>query len=117
VWNRRIQVFDPDFRYLRAWQVAAWDESRMDVATLQAVDHKPYLAVAGDVLFVTSPRTAQVLAYTLTGSPLALPDVILEPDSLPIGVEVSAGLLVVTDQRGGQMLSFPLAFSPPPDRQ
>jgi len=117
VWNRRIQVFDPDFRYLREWKVEAWDESRMDLATLQAVDHKPYLAIAGDALFVTSPRTAQVLAYTLTGSPLALPDVVLEPGSLPVGIKVSADLLLVTDQRSGQILSFPLEFSPPPDRQ
>jgi len=117
VWNRRIQVFDPDFRYLRAWQVAAWDESRMDVATLQAVDHKPYLAIANNTLFVTSPRTGQVLAYTLTGSPLELPAVALDPESLPVGIEASSSVLLVTDQRSGQVLEFPLAFSLPSDRQ
>jgi len=58
-----------------------------------------------------------VLAYTLTGSPLELPGVALDPESLPVGIEASSSVLLVTDQRSGQVLEFPLAFSPPSDRQ
>jgi len=107
-WNRRIQVFDPDYRYLRSWKVAAWDEARMDAAALQAVDHKPYLAISGSTLFVTSPRTAQVLAYTLTGTPVELPGVTFNADDLPTGVKVGGGSLFVTNGRNGAVVEFPL---------
>ncbi len=107
-WNRRIQVFDPNYRFLRAWRVAAWDESQMDEAELRAVDHKPYLAISGDTLFVSSPRTAQVLAYTLTGAPVSLPGVTFDVDDLPTGVKVRNGTLFVTNLRNGSLIEFPL---------
>jgi len=107
-WNRRIQVFDPDYRYLRSWKVSAWDEARMDMATLQAIDHKPYLAISGNTLFVTSPRTAQVLAYTLIGVPVELPGISFNADDLPTGVKVHGGSLFVTNPRNGTVVEFPL---------
>lgn len=107
-WNRRIQVFDPNYHFLRAWRVAAWDESQMDEAELRAVDHKPYLAISGNTLFVSSPRTAQVLAYTLTGAPIPLPGVTFDVDDLPTGVKVHAGSLFVTNLRDGSVIEFPL---------
>ncbi|MCS7056649.1 MAG: TIGR03663 family protein [Thermoflexales bacterium] len=105
-WNRRIQVFDPDYRFLRAWRVAAWE--RMDEAELRAVDHKPYLAIHGNTLFVSSPRTAQVLAYTLTGTSLQLPGVTFDADDRPTGLKVHAGTLFVTNLRNGTVVEFPL---------
>lgn len=106
VWNRRIQVFDANFAFVRAWKVAAWEQ--MDEASLQAIDHKPYLAISGNTLLVSSPRTAQLLAYTLTGSPVELPSVTFAPDDLPTGVAVHRASLYVTNQRDGTVLVFPL---------
>ncbi len=107
-WNRRIQVFDPNYRFLRSWSVAAWDESQMDANELRAIDHKPYLAINGNTLFVSSPRTAQVLGYTLTGAPVALPGITFDVDDLPTGIEVHAGSLFVTNARDGTVIEFPL---------
>ncbi len=108
VWNRRVQVFDPDYRFLRAWSVAAWET--MDRAALQAVDHKPYLAVRGDTVYVTSPGTSEVLAFTRNGMPLDLPTVSLAPGSSPVGIAVRGDLLYVTDQNAASVLEFPLVF-------
>ncbi len=105
-WNKRVQVFDPAFTFVREFAVPAW--AQMDVNTLQGIDHKPYMAVNGNTLFVSSPRTAQVLAYTLTGSPVDLPNVTFEVEDLPTGVKALNGNLYVTNQRNGAVLSFPI---------
>ena len=65
-WNKRIQVFDPAYKFLRKFDVAAWQS--LDPNVLQSVENKPYLAINGNTLYVSSPRGGQVLAYSLTGN-------------------------------------------------
>lgn len=105
-WNKRIQVFDTNYKFLRAWTVQAWQD--MDENDLHAVDHKPFLAISGDTLLVSSPMTHQVLAYTLEGKPVTLPDISLPSDSLPTGLAVSNNKLYVTNAAGGTVLEFAL---------
>jgi DNA-binding beta-propeller fold protein YncE len=109
-WNKRIQVFDPNFNFVRQWLVAAWEQ--MDQSSLQAIDHKPYLAIEDNTLYVTSPRTAQVLAYTLSGTPIELPSITFGAEDLPTGVKAQGGGLFVTNQRNGAVLEFSLATNP-----
>ncbi len=108
VWNRRVQVFDAAYRFVRAWSVPEWQA--MDRASLQSVEHKPYLAVAGGVVYVTSPGTGQVLAFSQTGAPLALPSVSFAPGSAPMGIAARSGVLYVTDSNNARVLEFPLVF-------
>ncbi len=110
-WNKRIQVFGPDFSFIRSWPVTAWEE--MDPTELQSVDHKPFLAIRGSTLYVSSPRTHQVLAYTFTGQPVDDPDVSLPDTSLPTGLAVQGDTLLVTDAASGQVFNF----TPPSDMQ
>ncbi len=106
-WNKRIQVFDPSYKFLRSWPVQAWQD--MDQNNLHSVDHKPFLAISGDTLFVSSPMTHQVLGYTLNGKPVSLPGVNLPSDSLPTGLTVHNAKLYVTNSAGGTILEFPLS--------
>jgi DNA-binding beta-propeller fold protein YncE len=106
-WNKRIQVFDPNFKFLRAWPVQKWEQ--MGASELQAVDHKPYLAIDGNTLLVTSPRTHEVLAYTLAGSPVDLPGVTFSTDDLPTGIKVRDGVVHVTNMKNGQVVEFSLS--------
>jgi predicted membrane-bound mannosyltransferase/sugar lactone lactonase YvrE len=108
-WNKRIQVFDPNFQFLRAFPVATWEQ--MEQGELQSINHKPYLAVDGNTLYVSSPGTAQVLGFTLTGSPVELPGVTFAFEDLPTGVKVQNGALFVTNAHNGQVLEFPLGGS------
>ncbi len=102
-WNKRIQVFDAAFRFLRAWPVEAWQN--MDPALLGSVDHKPFLAISGNTLYVSSPRTSEVLAYTLAGEPVAA-SFTTPQGSLPTGLAVDDDTLLVTDAANGQILQF-----------
>lgn len=106
-WNKRIQVWNPDFTFQRAFPVEAWE--KMDPTLLQSVDHKPYLAISGDTLYVSSPRTAQVLGYTLAGQLKDLPGVTFAAEDVPTGVEVHNNALYVTNARNGAVVEFPLA--------
>jgi uncharacterized protein (TIGR03663 family) len=103
-WNERIQVFDPNFKFLRAWSVTAWQQ--MDKNDLQSVDHKPFLAINGNTLYVSSPKTQQVLAYTLEGAAVDLPSVSFSADSLPTGLAIYNNTLYVTNAAGGPILQF-----------
>ncbi|MCL5999829.1 MAG: TIGR03663 family protein [Chloroflexi bacterium] len=105
-WNQRIQVFDPNFNFVRAWTVAPWQS--MDPSELQSVDHKPFLAITGNLVVVSSPMTHQVLGYTLDGNPVDLPDITFGADSLPTGLTVSNGRLYVTDANSGAIHEFAL---------
>jgi uncharacterized protein (TIGR03663 family) len=105
-WNQRIQVFDSAFNFVRAFPVAEW--AQMPAGDLQNVDHKPYLAIEGNTLFVSSPRTAQVLGFTLQGTPVALPDITFATNALPTGVRVNGNALFVTDAANAEVKSFVL---------
>jgi predicted membrane-bound mannosyltransferase/DNA-binding beta-propeller fold protein YncE len=109
-WNKRIQVFDPSFKFARAFPVPAWET--MDQGMLTSIDHKPYAAVNGNTLFVTSPRTAQVLAFSLAGKPLDLPSVTFNADDVPTGIKVVNNTLIVTNQKSGAVVEFPLTLGP-----
>ena len=91
-WNKRIQVWSADFKFVRAFPVSAWET--MDPNALTSVDHKPYLAINKDTLFVSSPRTGQVLGFTLSGTAKELSGITFAADDLPTGVEVIDGKLV-----------------------
>ncbi len=103
-WNARIQVFDSAFKFLRTFPVVEW--AQMPASDLQNVDHKPYLAIEGNTLFVSSPRTAQVLGFTLQGTPVALPEVTFEANALPTGLQVNGNALFVTDAANAEVKSF-----------
>ncbi len=105
-WNKRIQVWSKDFVWQRSFPVAAWES--MPPEELQSVDHKPYLAVSGETLYVSSPRSGAVLGFTLSGQPKDLPAITLERGSMPTGVEVHDGKLYVTNVRSGAILEFAL---------
>ena len=105
-WNKRIQVFDADFKFKRAFAVPAWET--MDPNLLTSVEHKPYLAINGATLFVSSPRTGQVLGFNFTGAPVELPGIALTAEDWPTGLKVSAGTLYVTNAKNGTVVAFPL---------
>jgi len=105
-WNKRVQVFDPAFKFVREIKIPAWEQ--MDPNLLQGVDHKPYLTVSGNTLIVTSPRTAQLLAFTTQGTPVELPNITFDPQDVPVGVKALNNTLYVTNQRNGAVLAFPL---------
>jgi uncharacterized protein (TIGR03663 family) len=103
-WNMRIQVFDASFNFVRDFPVAEW--SQMPSSDLQNVDHKPYLAIQDNTLFVSSPRTGQVLGFTLQGTPVQLPGIVMEPNDLPTGLRIYINDLYVTDAADGEIKSF-----------
>jgi uncharacterized protein (TIGR03663 family) len=105
-WNQRIQVFDSRFKFLRTWTVEAW--KNMDQNELQSVDHKPFLALSGNTLLVSSPKTHQVLGYTLDGNPVELPGVTFAADVLPTGLVVQNSTLMVTNANNGPVVEFQL---------
>lgn len=112
VWNRRVQVFDAEYRFVRAWRVPAWEN--LDVAVLQAVDHKPYLAVGGGRVFVSSPRTAEVLVFTPQGEPIDMPELSFAPEDRPTGVALQGDRLYVTNAQNGAVLMFDLGAGDTP---
>ncbi len=103
-WNKRIQVFDSSFQRVREFPVSEWEQ--MPQGDLQNVDHKPYLAIQGNTLFVSSPRTAQVLGFTLQGTPVQLPGIVFQPGALPTGLRVYMNDLYVTDAANAEVKSF-----------
>jgi DNA-binding beta-propeller fold protein YncE len=105
-WNQRIEVFDANYAFVRSWPVAAWQS--MDPNDLQSVDHKPYLAIDQSTVFVSSPMTHQVLAYSLDGKLLEMPNVSFAADSLPTGLVVRDNHLFVTNAANGAVNEFAL---------
>ncbi|MBN1668155.1 MAG: hypothetical protein JW862_13775, partial [Anaerolineales bacterium] len=63
-WNQRIQVFQPDasgliYTPVLEWPIVGWYG--------QSLDNKPYLAVAGERLYVSDPEGYRILAFDLQG--------------------------------------------------
>ena len=110
-WNKRIQVFDPSYKFLRKFDVAAWQS--MDPNVLQSVENKPYLAINGDTIYISSPRSGQVVAYSLAGQLQPLADVTFNPNDWPTGLAVHDNMLFVTNAANGQVSSFALAGAVP----
>ncbi len=106
-WNKRIQVFDAEYRYVRQFPVEVWQN--MQQGELQNIDHKPYMAIRGNLLVVTSPKTKQVLAFnTATGKAIDLPNVVFQGNAMPTGVAISGNKLLVTDAAGSGVQEFDL---------
>ena len=105
-WNHRIQVFDSSYKFLRAWPVGAWE--KLDIADLQAIDHKPNMVIYRDLLIVSSPKTHEIIAYTLDGKLAKLSDTTLPADTAPTGLAVYNKTLYVTNAIGGPVLEFTL---------
>jgi predicted membrane-bound mannosyltransferase/DNA-binding beta-propeller fold protein YncE len=106
-WNKRVQVFGPDYQFRRAFPVQVWET--MDPNVLTSVDHKPYLAVHRDRVYVSSPRTGQVLVFDLNGQPMDTPAIGLSPEDQPVGLRVRGDALFVTNARNGTVIEFSLA--------
>jgi hypothetical protein len=60
------------------------------------------------MLYVSSPRTGQVLAYTLAGQVQELPGVTFNFNDWPTGIAVRDNMLHVTNAATGQVVSFAL---------
>jgi uncharacterized protein (TIGR03663 family) len=106
-WNKRIQVFDQNYRYVRQIPVEVWQN--MNQSELQNIDHKPYIARKGNNLYVSSPKTKQILALdSVSGKQLDLPNVAFQGNALPTGVLVAGNRLIVTDAAGGGVVEFEL---------
>jgi sugar lactone lactonase YvrE len=109
-WNKRVQVWSKDFQYVRSFAVQAWET--MDPNVLTSIDHKPYLAASVDTLYVSSPRTGQVLGYSFSGELKDLAGVSFAADDLPTGVEVSGNTLFVTNVKNASIVEFPIQGGP-----
>lgn len=106
-WNKRIQVFDAEYRYVKQIPVEVWQN--MPQGELQNIDHKPYMALRGNTLFVTSPKSKQVLAFnTATGKAVDLPNVTFQGNVMPTGIAIVGNKLLVSDAAGGGLIEFDL---------
>jgi DNA-binding beta-propeller fold protein YncE len=85
-WNRRIQVFDGEFKYQREIRVESWGS--------QDVLAKPYLAVLpeGRLLFSDPANSRIGIADPETGAVTVV-------DRLPSGEKLTAPVGVAADQR------------------
>jgi hypothetical protein len=92
---------------VRSFVIEPW--TAMDQNLLQSVEHKPYLAIDGNTLYISSPRTGQVFAYSLAGQIRPLPNVSFNATDWPTGLAIRNGELFVTNAANGQVLEFPLA--------
>jgi hypothetical protein len=98
-WHRRIQVFNSDGFFARAWDVPSWAGLRLD--------DRPQLAVTADFVIATDPVYQRVLIYDLTGE---LQQVMLDSTTPPVpsGVDVTADGVVVSDRVLSQLVVYPL---------
>jgi len=98
-WNHRIQVFDAGGFPLRQWDVVPW-------GSLGIAD-RPYLAVTADAVLATDPAYGRLLVFDKFGElQWALRDESVS--TTPVGVELVADGVVVSDSAGAQLLVYPL---------
>lgn len=102
--NRRVLVFDQDYRFLRSWQVQAW--ASYTQRQFWQMENKPHLAVAQGIVYVASPISAEVFAFTREG--VARPDLhrSLPLQALPIGLAAQERFVYVADASSGAILRF-----------
>ncbi|MEM4202584.1 MAG: TIGR03663 family protein [Candidatus Methanomethylicaceae archaeon] len=102
--NRRVLVFDQDYHFLRSWQVQAWAFYTRRQLWQEA--YKPHLAVAQGIVYVASPISAEVFAFTRDGT--ARPDLhrSLPLQVLPIGIAAQGRFVYVADASSGAILRF-----------
>ncbi|MFN8423262.1 MAG: TIGR03663 family protein, partial [Anaerolineae bacterium] len=84
LWNLRVQVFDKNLQFARAWTVDGWGSKE--------AAHKAYVAIGpGHTILVTDPQGARVWIYDTTGKVLGTLDLENDPTGLlqPIGIAVS----------------------------
>lgn len=107
-WNGRIDIFDPQMRFLRSLPVRGW-ESR-------DIEDKPYLALLpnGDIL-ATQPKASHMLELSPAGAIVKTIDA-LGPDLLlkdPLGVATDAnGMIYVSDGVNNQVIHEPASALP-----
>jgi DNA-binding beta-propeller fold protein YncE len=100
-WNQRIQVFNPDGKYLRSWSVPDWTPHAYD---------EPYLSVdpASGNLLATDPTQRQALEFTPGGRLLGS----ISGSSLvdPIGVAaLPGGRVAISDASANNVTVFAVA--------
>ncbi|MEO8084702.1 MAG: flippase activity-associated protein Agl23, partial [Ardenticatenales bacterium] len=84
LWNLRIEVFNKDLSFARAWTVDGWGSKE--------VAHKAYVAIGpGHTILVTDPQGSRVWIYASNGTVLGTLDLENDPTGLlqPIGIAVS----------------------------
>jgi len=102
-WNQRIQVLDRDLKYVRSWQVCAWDG--------MSVVNKPYLAIdrRGSV-WATDPEGYRLLRFASDGALLATYGQYgsdLSAMDLPTGIAIDQlGRVLVSDSNNHRILVF-----------
>jgi hypothetical protein len=79
--NARVQVFSLDGVFRRTWAIREWQNAPRW--------HRPGITLFGDVVYVASPTTASVLAFTREGEP--------RPALSAPGVQELSGLSVSPD--------------------
>lgn len=104
-WNKRVQVFDGNYNFVKAIPVPGWQT--LAEGELQDILNKPYMAVNGNTLYVSSPRGHTVMAFDLaTGQPQELRDMTFSANDLPTGLAIFNNKLYVTNGANGQVLEF-----------
>ncbi len=105
-WNKRVQVFSPDYAFVRAFPVPQWDG--MDPGLFNSTEHKPFVALHKGRVFLSSPRSGQVLVFKTSGEPQELTQLGFAPEDMPTGVEVRGDMLYVTNAKTGAVQEFDL---------
>jgi DNA-binding beta-propeller fold protein YncE len=101
-WNQRVQKFDKDFNFVTKWPISGWYG--------QSVVNKPYLAVAGDRVYVTDPEGYRVIVFDRDGKFVAtFGEYGFDSKSfgLPTGIAVDGqGNIYVTDSANHRVMKF-----------
>ncbi len=101
-WNQRVQKFDQDLEFVTQWPITGWYG--------QSVINKPYLAAAGDRVYVTDPEGYRVLVYDQSGEFVATFGEYgfdSKTFSLPTGIAVDGeGNVYVTDSANHRVMKF-----------
>ncbi|MEK6256128.1 MAG: TIGR03663 family protein, partial [Chloroflexota bacterium] len=90
-WNQRVQVIQINgngtFQAIKAWDIAGWDG--------QAIENKPYIAVANGQVFITDPEIGRVIVFDTDGNYLKSWTV--------FNPELGSGLIngIAVDAKGG----------------
>jgi uncharacterized protein (TIGR03663 family) len=101
-WNQRVQKFDQDFGFVTKWPISGWYG--------ESVVNKPYLAAAGDRVYVTDPEGYRVLVFDQDGEFVATFGEYgfdNKTFGLPTGIAVDGeGNVYVTDSANHRVMKF-----------